>query len=656
MDAGDAQFVNPPGVKSAGRLGLRDGCWVGVLVVAVCLVYGQTASFEYVNLDDPVQIAENKVVQKGLTWEGLRYAFTATPEGNFMPITWLSHMVVVQIGGHSAATHHIANVALHAITAGLVYLFWRLATGWAGPSAIVAGLFALHPLRAESVAWISERKDVLSGVFWMLCLLAYLRYSRAPSLTRYLCVAALFTVGLLSKSMLVTLPCVMLLLDFWPLCRLQRGHLGRIIAEKVPLFALAAACAAITYLSQETAGAVSSVEALPIAQRLWNAPAACGTYLIQTIWPTRLAVMYPYLHSDMLMIKGGLGAAAIAVVSVAALLGWRKHPYLVVGWLWFVGTLVPVIGLVQVGMQAHADRYTYVPHIGLFVGVVWVIAVMLEGWPRMARAAGAAAAVVILALGGMAWRQAGFWKDSEALFARSLAMTGENSFSEGNYAVALIDRKKYVEAERHLRRVIAMGRPASRDYHNLGFALMRQNRPAEAQYFFEVAVLEDPKSGKSWLMLGNIRTEREQWAAAAEAYRNALALDTGDFDTQINLGIALGMSKQPEAAEAVFKKALAERPEDASALSNYGLLLVREFRWDDAAIQLERRLRQDPDDADTLYYLGVCRAWQSRFEESLTLLAQAIAKDAAYRTRASQDQLLGPLRGYSAFQKILAEE
>ncbi len=651
--AADAPPIeHPPGVRPARPLGLWDGCCVAALAVAVCLVFGRAAGFEYVNLDDPAQIAENAVVQKGLTWEGLRYAFSATPEGNFMPVTWLSHMAAVQIGGHGPAAHHVLNVALHAITAGLVYLFWRLATGAAGPSAAVAGLFALHPLRVESVAWISERKDVLSGLFWMLTLLAYLRYSRAPSLTRYLAVVALFAIGLLSKSMLVTLPCVMLLLDFWPLDRLRRGGLGMPIAEKLPLFALAAACAAITYLSQETAGAVSSMETLPIVQRIWNTPAAYGTYLAQTIWPAGLAVMYPYLHSDMLIVNGALGAAALAALSAAAMRGWRRRPALAVGWLWFVGTLVPVIGLVQVGVQSHADRYTYIPHIGLFAAAVWWIADVLKARPRVARAMAAAA---LLALSAAAWRQVGFWKNSETLFARSLAVTRENPFSEGNYAVALMDRQEYAVAERHLRRVVAMGKPKARDYYNLGIALMNQNQPMEAQYFFEAAVLEDPKAGRSWLLLANIRLQRDQWPAAAEAYRQALALGAGDWDARLNLAIALGMAKQPAEAATEYEKLLAERPGDVESLYNYGLLLVQQLKFNEAAPQLEQALALEPDRAGILYYLGICRAWQLRPEESLDLLRQAIAKDASYREEARQDPLLGPLQGLASFQTLVAK-
>jgi len=656
IGADAARTGSVPGVWAERGLGKRDWLWIGVLAVAVFAVYAQTAQFDYVNLDDPVQISENVVVQKGLTWEGLRYAFAATPEGNFMPMTWLSHMAVVTVAGHGAGAHHFANVALHAMTAGLVYLFWRLATGAKGRSAVVAGLFALHPLRVESVAWISERKDVLSGVLWMLCLLAYLRFARRPAVGRYLLVALVFVVGLLSKSMLVTLPCVMLLLDFWPLDRLSRSSWRRVMLEKLPLFALAAVCAAITFVAQKNLGAVGSVRDLPITQRLWNMPSAYGTYLLQTIWPSGLGVMYPYLDSRTLVVRGTMGLATIAVFSVIAMLGRKKRPYIAVGWLWFLGTLVPVIGLVQVGIQSHADRYTYIPHIGLIAGAVWAIGDAVDSRRRARIAVLVATAASVLVLSGVTWRQTGFWRDSETLFARSLAVTRDNAFSEGNYAVALIDRREYAEAEKHLRRIVAMGAPAARDYHNLGYALLCQQRPEEAQYFIEAAVLGDPEAGRSWLLLGNIRLKREQWPGAVEAFRRALELGSSDENTRLNLAIAMSMSARPEDAAAEFEKLIAERPGEAPVLFNHGLLLVKQLKFDAAAIQFEAALVADPASAGSLYYLGVCRAWQSRFADSIALLQQAAALDPAYAEKARQDPMLGPLRGLAAFSEVLGEK
>ncbi len=637
------------------RILRRDALIAAAVFAGVAALYARTAAFDYINMDDHLYVQGHEVVERGLSWEGVKYAFTSYSEGNYLPLTWLSHMITVEIGGTRPAAHHVANVLLHALGSALVFVFLRSATGATGRSVTVALLFAVHPLRVESVAWVAERKDVLSGMTGILCLIAYVWYARTPRLGRYLLMAGLFALGLLSKSMLVTLPFVMLLLDFWPLGRLHKGRWRAVVAEKLPLFGLSMLCAVVTVLAQRTTGAMGTLEAVPVVWRLWNTPAAYGVYLYQTVWPLKLGVMYPYLDYNTVVFRGLCGMAAIGLVSVPVLLRWRKQPYLAVGWLWFLGTLVPVIGLLQVGAQAHADRYTYFPHIGLLMGAVWALSNVLEGRPQAARISGAAAAALILVLSGLTWRQVGFWRNSETLLAHTLSVTRENPIAEGNYAGALMVRGEFQVAEQHLRRILAMGKAKARDYHNLGIALMSQGRLPEAQGFLEMAVSANPASGLSWALLGNVRLKRGQGQGAVEAFQKALAHGFEQWIVRVNLALALGMAERPEEAAAAFETLLAERPEDSAALFNYGLMFVGQFKFNEAAQQLERGLSGDPENAGMLYYLGVCRVWQSRLPDSLTLLRRAASKDPMYRKKAAQDQLWGPLGKDPEFQKFLRE-
>jgi len=644
-----------PDPQPTGRLAKSDWGIAAALAVAVCIVYAQTAGFDYVNYDDPSRVSDNIVVQKGLTLEGVRYSFSSTVDGNFMPATWLSFMAVVEFAGHGPAAQHVVNFLLHASLASLVFLFWRMATGQTGPSAAVAAVFALHPLRVESVAWITERKDTLSTLFGMLSLLAYLHYARKPSPLRYILMAALFAMGLLSKSMLVTLPFVMLLLDFWPLGRWGADRWRAMVMEKLPLFAMSAAIAVITVIVQRQAGSIGSTEDLPIVWRLWNAPASYGMYLCQLVWPVGLALLYPFPEFNVVVLRGALGLVALAIITTLALMGWRKRPYLAMGWLWYLGTLVPVIGLLQAGAQAHADRYTYLPHIGLLVAVVWSVAGFVEGRPEASRRAHGATVVLLFLLSALTWRQAGYWRNSETLFARTLAVTRQNPLAEGSYAAALMTRGDFAGAEQHLRRVIESGKSKASDYHNLGIALMGMGRLADAQASLETAVAQDPSNGRGWALLGSIRLKRGQPPGAVEAFQKAIPLGFDNVSMRVDLALALGLAGKPEEAAAAFDSILAERPDDPTVRFRYGLLLVQQRKMDEAALQFEHGLKYSPEDAGMMYCLGVARATQNRVPEAMTLLRRAASKDSAFRRSAAQDPLLAKLRDDPDFQKFLRE-
>jgi len=396
------------------------------LAVATVAVYWPVGGYDFTNFDDPGYVSENPHVLAGLTWEGVRWAFTNAQEANWHPLTWLSHMLDCQLFGPSAGRHHLVNVGLHALSILLLFLVLARMTGRRWPSAMVAALFALHPLHVESVAWISERKDVLSALFWMLTMGAYVLYAERPSVIRYLPVFVFLALGLMAKPMLVTLPFVLLLLDFWPLGRLKGAaatgkeasgfpwrRAGRLVLEKAPLLVLAAAASGVAYLVQQKIGAMEFGARVPWTGRLANAVMAYVTYLVKAVWPGGLAVFYPY---DEHLPAWEVGLASAALAAVTALVVWqgRRRPYLAVGWFWYVGTLVPVIGLVQVGGHAMADRYTYIPLIGIFVAAAWGAADLTAAWPGRK------------ALLAAAYAEAGRFDEAvrTAEEARSLALAG----------------------------------------------------------------------------------------------------------------------------------------------------------------------------------------------------------------------------------------
>ena len=424
------------------------------LVAAVLAVYGQTLGFGFIPLDDPGYVYNNPHVRAGLTWDGLDWAFTTFQQANWHPLTWLSLMLDAQVFGLHAGGYHLTNLLLHTLDTLLLFRWLRLATGALWLSAAVAFLFATHPLHVESVAWVTERKDVLSTAFFFLTLLAYTRYTRENGSMRarsYAWALGFFTLGLIAKPMLVTLPPLLVLLDYWPLRRFEPGmsrehwrQLGRLLAEKIPFGILMAASCAVTYIAQHT-HAVVALHLLPTSFRLATAALGTGTYLQKTFWPTGLSVYYPYWFGVSIWWPVGW-AVVLALLTAAALWQWRRRPYLTVGWLWFLGMLVPVIGLVQVGSQAVADRYTYLPHVGLFVALCWA---GQEAWRQVPRArvwVNAVTGVAMAACLAMGVWQAHFWRDGVALFAHSIeVLPGPSSRVYQLYALALTESGRQTE-------------------------------------------------------------------------------------------------------------------------------------------------------------------------------------------------------------------
>jgi len=535
------------------------------------VVFGQVVGFEFVTADDGPYVTQNPTVRAGLSTYGVRWAF-GFRESNWHPLTWLSLMLDATVGGLDPRVFHLTNLVLHAANAILLFHVLLRMTVALWRSCFAALLFAVHPQHVESVAWVVERKDVLSTLFWLLTVLAYAGYARRPSRPRSLLVAAGLAAGLMAKPMLVTLPVTLLVVDFWPLRR------PRSIVEKVPLFALSAAAAAITLLAQSAGGAVSGLAALPFAVRAGNAAVSYVVYVVKTVWPTGLAYFYP--HPGRSLSTGLVLAcvALLAVVSALAIAARGRFPYVTFGWLWYVITLVPVAGLVQVGQQARADRYTYVPLIGLFVATAWGAA-DLAGRASVLRRrlVAAACAVSVVALAVAAHRQTHHWRDSVSLYQRALAVTSNNAVAHANLSLALLVGGDPEGAIAHGRAALRIQPAHPEAPKHLATALAHQGRHDEA-----VAI-----------------------------YREALARRPDDATLHSNLGTVLIELGRLEEADASFREALRLAPGWANAHNNLGVLLASQGRYDEAVVAFTTALELSPFDEEVRTNLELARSMRS---------------------------------------------
>ena len=604
------------------------------LAVVTFGIYAQVIGHRFIVLDDISYVEENPAVNRGVTLGGLAWAFTTFREGNWHPLTWIAHMIDSQIFGTFAGGHLLVNALIH--TANTLLLFWLLlrTTHARWSSALVAALFALHPLHVESVAWASERKDTLSTFFGLLSLIAYTRYAEAPSIRRYAWTAVTLALGLLAKPMLVTWPFLMLLLDYWPLGRFAavvpseveaatqppqaarpgfqsrrttskltpRGpstSLGmtikKLIIEKIPLFVLVAASAVVTSIAQSRAGAVRTFTEVPVALRLWNALVSYAKYLLRAFWPNDLAVFYPWP-------KGGIPAwqvigAAVLLIGITAFCVFERkiRPYLIVGWLWFMGTLVPVIGLVQVGGQTMADRYFYIPSIGLFIAIVFGLADIAER-RRIAPWVGAAMAnVVVVVLATLTNAQIHRWTNSFTLFKHTLTVAPRNFAIEGDLGYALQRSGQLDEAAAHFEKAIQIQPNDQMSQLYMGIARFHQGRVPEAIEHAQVAIHLQPDSAKAHNLLGMALAKQNRNEAALDEVRRAAELDPKDAEIRNNLGLTLArLGRAPEAV-GEFHEALRLDPKNASAHSNLGLLLLASGKPEESILEFEAALQINPD-------------------------------------------------------------
>jgi len=597
----------PPARKPAPRTPRAGGDAGAVIAICVALaaavvaLYAQTAGFEFVTLDDHTFIVENPPVLQGLTRDGIVWAFTDAYYPNWHPVTWLSHMLDISLFGLQAGPQHLVSAAIHALNAVLLFLTLRYMTRALWPSALVAALFAVHPMRAESVAWLSERKDLLSGLFWILTMLAYTWYARRPGLGRYALVTAALVLGLMSKTMLVSLPLILLLLDVWPLARWHLpgsrapsdtpaaapAGLSQLLGEKLPWFALAAVASWITVYTQQTVEAVRTTDEVPVAWRIANALISYVSYLRKTAWPSDLAGMYPHpaLNGTPLAdaIWPAIGAALLlaAVTALCAAQAWRR-PYLAVGWLWFLVALVPVIGLAQIGMQSMADRYLYLPGLGIYIILAWGGRDLAAYRPPLRVPLAAAAGLALIAYSAVSWFQIGTWRDSRTLYERAIAVTHDNYLAQAALGAWFRTQGRSDEAAQHLQEALRIRREEP-------FALM--------QY-------------------GTLLEDTGRLDEAATYHLEALRLDPGYAQALANLGVVRLRQDRLDEAEANFYAALRAKPLYPIAEGNLGAALLKQGRLDEAATHLQRSIALDPNSPEAHNNLGVVLVQQGRLREA----------------------------------------
>jgi Flp pilus assembly protein TadD len=600
---------------------------------------------EFNNYDDKLYITENPHALAGWTSDGVMWAFTATHASNWHPLTWLSHLLDCELYGLNPKGHLFTNVLLHIVNTVLLFLLLRRMTGALWRSGFVAALFALHPLHVESVAWVAERKDVLSTLFWILTIWTYVRYVERPGTKRYLPILLSFALGLMAKPMLVTLPFVLLLLDYWPLERFRVGQLDgnkevtkgifsdlreqrslvfSLLWEKVPLFVLTVASSLVTFFAQKAGGSVGTWESYPLKIRIANALVSYLKYIGKMIWPQNLAVFYPHAGASLPMWQI-VGAGVLLVsITVLAIRAAPRRPYLAVGWLWYLGTLIPVMGLLQVGAQAMADRYTYVPLIGLFIMIAWGVSELAMRWKYGRIALAISSCVLLLGLMSTSWAQVRHWKNSITLFEHALKVTKNNYIAHNNLGAALEKQGKIEDATVHYIEALRIKPYFADPLNNLGFILLEQGRNAEAISHFSRALQVRPNFAEAHNNLGVALDGMGRTDEATTHYSMALKIKPDFAEVYNNLGLALDGMGKPKEAIIQYKIALQMKRNYPEAQVNLGTALERQGKLTEAIAHYSEALRLKPDFAGAHNSLGFALAQQGKFNEATAHFNEAL--------------------------------
>jgi tetratricopeptide (TPR) repeat protein len=647
------------------------------LVLITWLVFGQTGRHDFVNYDDRVYVYDNHQIRSGFTPHGIAWVFTHEHAGNWHPLTTISHMLDYQIFKLDAGGHHLTNVFVHTIAVLLLFFLLRQMTGSIWRSAFVAAVFAIHPLRVESVAWIAERKDVLSAVFFMLTVGAYVRYARKPTLGRYITMAVLLVCGLLSKPMLVTVPFVLLLLDYWPLGRIQRfaaaipspprrggsegkratphptlspsqgerkqvrGSYGvavrKLLLEKIPLIILSIPTAIATFLIQEHSA--GSIAQLPFVWRMENAIVSYVIYIGQMVWPVNLAAFYPHPENQQAIWQIALAALLLIAITLLVIALRRTRPYLLVGWLWYLVMLLPVIGIVQVGLQGHADRYTYLPQIGLYIAITWLVSDLVKSLPYRRQILAGAGAIVVAVLCGCAWKQVTYWRNSETLWTRALAVTRDNDVAHANLGMFLAERGELDEGLSQLQTALAIRSGAVHPHYtlslalihcDLGYTLARRGSLAEAITHLQTAVKLQPSYADAHYNLGTAFFQKGETGEAISEWRKTLSLRPNDAETHTSLGNGLVQMGLVREAMAHYEEALEIAPDSALASNNLAWILSAspddKVRDGGKAVALAERAVEYSGDKNAMFMrtLAAAYAEAGRFTEALQTAARAL--------------------------------
>jgi len=609
------------------------------LMMIILVVFWQVRSFEFIGYDDDRYVTHNHHVQRGLAKESVIWAFTAFHASNWHPLTWLSHMLDVKFFGLNPAGHHLTNLFFHVLSTLMLFFILKSMTGMVWKSSVVAALFAVHPLHVESVVWVAERKDVLSVFFGMAALWAYVRYTKQPVLSRYLPILLLFALGLMSKPMLVTLPFVLLLLDYWPLGRIpfppsananlkMTGFLKTLcpgspiyclVLEKVPFFLLSAASSVVTLMAQRQE--IASHQSLHLSERMANAVVAYVGYIIKMIWPYPLAVFYPY-PKDVLLWKSAGAGLFLIFISVIVIKKFREFPYLLVGWCWYLGTLVPVIGLVQVGLQSMADRYTYMPLIGLFIIIAWGLPDLIIHW-RFRRIALTVAAVIVLSLlSAVAWFQLHHWRNSVTLFEHTLAVTRDNYVMHNNMGAVLAEKGKTAEAAEHYREALKIKPDDAEARYNLGNIMLRQGQFENALVQYAEVLRHKPDFASAHNNAGIALSSLGKETEAVPHFQEALRIDPQLEGARVNLEKALSKVQKPR-GEGVSIPGSQADPASAAGQMHAGLSFVSRGRMEEAIPHFREALRINPNLAEAHVSLGLALAHRQKLDEAVVHFRKA---------------------------------
>jgi protein O-mannosyl-transferase len=626
------------------------------LAAVVVGIYWPVYNYEFINLDDSFFIVDNPLVKQGISWDGLKWAFTTIHYTYWQPLTWLSYMLDCTLLGSNAGAMHLVNVLFHIVNTILLFVIFVRMTKGVWQSAFIAGLFALHPMHVESVAWVAERRDVLSTLFWLLTMLAYVRYIEQPSVRRYIATVTVFILGLLSKPMTVTLPFVLLLLDYWPLGRFgdAKCRVSRLLLEKVPFVILSAMASAVTFLTAHKVGAIASLGNVLFNERLENSIVSYCIYIHKMIWPAQLAVLYPFPAGTIPIMKVIICGAAVILITVLFIFYGRRHKYLIVGWLWYLGTLVPVIGIVQVGPQAWADRYTYVPLIGLFLIIAFGLADLLKNIAAKKYILAPAAILILASCAAAASIQLRYWKDSIALFERTLSVTKDNAIICYNYASVLNVRGQKEKARQYIAEAARL-RPDIQEIHeNYGrilealgktdealaeykIALQINSRSDAARYNFGWALLQkgyfDEAIGQFRIYLGeNADLPRNGVTEQTTVrFKQTLVLKPDTVEILSHMGLCFAQKQDPDMAIKYYRQALMLDPNHVSAHRRLGLTLYSMGKTDEAIEQCRIVVAAEPNDAKTYNNIGIMLQSEGKIAEAIDCFKKALEIDPKYQ-------------------------
>jgi protein O-mannosyl-transferase len=614
-----------------------------VLISITLLVFWQVHNFAFIHYDDSDYVYENPHVVNGLTNNSVIWAFTTNRSSNWHPLTWLSLMLDCQLFGANPGYMHLMNLLFHIANTLLLFAVLRKMTGALWPSAFVAAAFAIHPMHVESVAWIAERKDVLSTLFFLLTLAAYTNYVKRPGFIRYVLTLLLFALGLLAKPMLVTLPFVLMLLDYWPLlrfaangrpleeigeqktdCAFRKLSTGQLIIEKIPFIVLSVVSSVITFLVQFRGIAIVHIDTLPLKDRVANAFLSYARYTGKLFWPQKLSVFYPFDVSSFAFWQVAMCVLLLLVISIFVIRFGQNRKYLPVGWFWFIITLVPVIGLVQVGLQAFADRYTYIPYIGLFIMIAWGLRELLSKWPQLKIALGLSMVTALTILGICTYTQVSYWNNSFTLFSHAIKVTKNNYIAYNGLGVAYNSIGRYQDAIESYKQTIKSKPDYAMAYFNLGVTYWKLGRYQDAIEHYKQAIIIKSDYADAHYNLGVVYNSIGRYQDAIESYKQAIQIKPDYAEAYINLGAAYGKLRRWKDEVEAYKQTIKIKPDYVEAYFNLGISYDENNRLQDAIDAYKQAIKIKPDYVEAYFNLGVACYKLGNYQDAIDAYRQAI--------------------------------